>query len=341
MQEVVATIGMPAVITAAGGGGGNGSIGGFGGYGWSGAGWPAGIAQDLRGIGGAAFTQNSTSRLVMGGGGGAGANNNSAGLTSSGGAGGGIVMIRAGTMTGTGTINANGAIGQTQLNNDSGGGGGAGGSVLVNTVSNTVGALTINAIGGRGGDGFAPGNTGHAGAGGGGGGVAFSDGGISNLTGGANGVTNVGDCPTTGVAPCSSANGATRAEQTQEGVSQLIRRAAAVAVAICVPNLAVTKSTTTPFISVAGATTATYTISVITLAQVQLLARTSSTAHYPQVGLSLARLVWSSRQHCPALPLVASLKVPRLVYLRLLAVRALLLTSQPMAHQLQRPCGAT
>lgn len=247
-----------------GGGGGNGSIGGFGGYGWSGAGWPAGTAQDLRGIGGAAFTQNSTSRLVMGGGGGAGANNNSAGLASSGGAGGGLVMIRAGTMTGSGTINANGAVGQTQTNNDSGGGGGAGGSVLVNTISNIVGTLTINAIGGRGGDGFAPGNVGHAGAGGGSGGVAYSDGGITNLAGGANGVTNVGDCPTTGVAPCSNANGATSGGANTGGsVTTDPSGGGGGSSNLCLPNLAVTKSTTTPFISVAGATTATYTISVI------------------------------------------------------------------------------
>lgn len=248
----------------AGGGGGNGSVGGFGGYGWSGAGWPAGTTQDLRGIGGAAFTQNSTSRLVMGGGGGAGANNNSAGLTSSGGAGGGIVMIRGGTMTGSGTINANGAVGQTQTNNDSGGGGGAGGSVLVNTVSNTVGTLTINAIGGRGGDGFTPGNVGHAGAGGGGGGVAFSDGGTSTLTGGANGVTNVGDCPTTGTAPCSAANGAT-AGGTNTGASVTTDPAGGGGGSsnLCLPNLAVTKTTTTPIISVAGATTATYAIRVV------------------------------------------------------------------------------
>ena len=247
-----------------GGGGGNGAAGGFGGYGWSSAGWPAGTAQDLRGIGGAAFAQNSTSRLVMGGGGGAGANNNSAGLTSSGGAGGGIVMIRAGTMTGTGTINANGAIGLTQTNNDSGGGGGAGGSVLVNTVSNAVGALTINAIGGKGGDGFTPGNVGHAGAGGGSGGVVYTDGGTTTLTGGANGITNVGDCPTTGVAPCSNANGASSGGSSlANSVSTDPSGGGGGSSNLCLPNLTVTKSTTTPLISVSGATTATYAISVV------------------------------------------------------------------------------
>lgn len=246
-----------------GGGGGNGAIGGLGGYGWSAAGWPAGTTQDLRGIGGAVFAQNSTSRLVMGGGGGAGANNNSAGLTSSGGAGGGIVMIRAGTMTGTGTINANGANGLTQISNDSGGGGGAGGSVLVNTVSNTVGTLTINARGGVGGDGFAPGGTAHAGGGGGSGGVVFSDGGITSLTGGANGVTNVGDCPTTGTAPCSSANGATAGGTSAGGgVSSDPSGGGGGSSNLCLPILDVTKATTTPLIGVAGATTATYTIRV-------------------------------------------------------------------------------
>ena len=246
-----------------GGGGGNGAIGGFGGYGWSNAGWPAGTTQDLRGIGGAAFAQNSTSRLVMGGGGGAGANNNSAGITSSGGAGGGIVMVRAGTMAGTGTINANGANGLTQISNDSGGGGGAGGAVLANTVSNTVGTLTINARGGIGGDGFAPGGTAHAGGGGGSGGVVYSDGGITSLTGGANGVTNVGDCPTTGTAPCSAANGATAGGTSAGGgVASDPAGGGGGSSNLCLPILDVTKATTTPIIGVAGATTATYTIRV-------------------------------------------------------------------------------
>ena len=245
-----------------GGGGSNGGIGGFGGYGWSNAGWPAGTGQDLRGIGGAFFAQNANSRLIMGGGGGAGANNNSAGVTSSGGAGGGIVMIRAGTMTGTGTISANGAIGQTQISNDSGGGGGAGGSVLVNTASNAVGALTINAVGGVGGNGFAPGGVAHAGGGGGSGGVVYTDGGTTSVAGGANGITNVGDCPTTGVAPCSAANGATAGAIGVSGAAGGDPSGAG-AGALCLPTLTVTKATSTPLVSVAGATTATYTISVV------------------------------------------------------------------------------
>lgn len=246
-----------------GGGGANGANGGFGGYGWSAAGWPAGTTQDLRGIGGALFAQNSTSRLVFGGGGGAGGNNNSPAITSSGGAGGGIVMIRAGTMTGSGTINANGANGQTQPNNDAGGAGGAGGSVLVNTVSNTVGTLTINANGGAGGNSFPPGNVAHAGGGGGGGGVVFSDGGTINIAGGTNGNTNVGDCPTTGTAPCSAANGATAGGSgVQGGVGSDPGGGGGGGSNLCVPNLTVTKSTSTPTISASGATTVNYSISV-------------------------------------------------------------------------------
>ncbi len=135
-----------------GGGGGNGGAGGQGGFGWN----TAGI---VGGYGGAAFP-SSTSALVLGGGGGAGttnngtadpANANPAGINSSGAAGGGIVIIHAGSVTGTGTITANG---QTALDtaNDGGGGGGAAGSVRVLVNSGALGGLTVNANGGAGGD---------------------------------------------------------------------------------------------------------------------------------------------------------------------------------------------
>ena len=140
-----------------GGGGGNGNFGGYGGLGWRSAGWTGVVGYpgsvtggtqdfDLRGIGGGAFASFGNNRLVMGGGGGAGGeNNNSAGTTASGGAGGGIVMVRAGAISGTGSIFANGAAGQTQTGNDAGGGGGAGGSVLVwsNAAGGAVGTLTV------------------------------------------------------------------------------------------------------------------------------------------------------------------------------------------------------
>lgn len=135
-----------------GGGGGNGGSGGQGGFGWQ----SAGI---VGGYGGASFVSN-TSSLIMGGGGGAGttnngtadpANSNPAGINSSGSAGGGIVIIHAGSVTGTGTISANG---QNALNvaNDGGGGGGAGGSIRVLANTGGLAGLTVIADGGNGGN---------------------------------------------------------------------------------------------------------------------------------------------------------------------------------------------
>lgn len=135
-----------------GGGGGNGGIGGQGGFGWN----SAGI---VGGYGGASFS-SSTSALVMGGGGGAGttnngtadpANGNPAGINSSGSAGGGILIIHAGSVTGTGTITANGQN-AIDVANDGGGGGGAAGSIRVLTNTGGLAGLTVNANGGIGGD---------------------------------------------------------------------------------------------------------------------------------------------------------------------------------------------
>jgi len=168
-----------------GGAGGNGGAGGYGGYGWN-------TYTFGGGFGGAAFPA-STSALVMGGGGGAGTTNDGSyyisgtnhgadcgadctGIYSSGMAGGGIVIIRAGSVFGTGTITSNGL---TSLNpdNDGAGGGGAGGSIMVLANSGGLTNLTVNANGGNGGNPWPeqpgttfPGNR-HGPGGGGGGGV--------------------------------------------------------------------------------------------------------------------------------------------------------------------------
>jgi uncharacterized repeat protein (TIGR01451 family) len=176
-----------------GGGGGNGGLGGQGGNTWN-----SNLA--VGGFGGATFS-NTANRLVMGGGGGAGTTNNgtgslAAGLSSSGGTGGGIVMVRAGSVSGTGTISANGANGLTPLN-DGGGGAGAGGSVLVVAASGSLTGLSVRARGGRGGDawptmapGGTPGERHGPGGGGGGGFVALSSAaGSLDVSGGANGIT--------------------------------------------------------------------------------------------------------------------------------------------------------
>lgn len=167
------TDGMPSTNeeNAGGGGGGNGGAGGRGGNSWR-TNLPTG------GWGGAAFPA-APNRIVMGGGGGAGTMNNydQSGVYPHGGVGGGIVLIRAGSITGTGTINANGGGGPIPAN-DGAGGGGAGGSVVVIANSQT-GSLTINAKGGNGGNV----NFGdpHGPGGGGGGGVVFTNSAVSAL----------------------------------------------------------------------------------------------------------------------------------------------------------------
>ena len=188
-----------------GGGGGNGGAGGRGGVGWRSAGY-AGVLADYSnltdkhwGFGGTGFLGAGVARLVMGGGGGAGDNNaNSLPEQSSGAAGGGIVMARAVTVTGAGTISARGGRGADNPTNDAGGGGGAGGSVLV--VATTWSAtLTINASGGRGGDAWVPGTTAHGGGGGGGGGLVITTAAAAvTATGGTNGLTNTADAPSGG-----------------------------------------------------------------------------------------------------------------------------------------------
>jgi len=184
-----------------GGGGANGGTGGIGGFGWN----SAGI---YGGFGGAPFPA-STNAIIMGGGGGAGTTNNGSfwnpstdtgnhdcgascsGIASSGTAGGGIVIIHTGSVTGSGTITANGQL-ALETENDGGGGGGAGGTIFVFASSGGLGGLTASAVGGNGGITWPedppaafPGNR-HGPGGGGGGGVIFASSapGSVNVSGG-------------------------------------------------------------------------------------------------------------------------------------------------------------
>jgi uncharacterized repeat protein (TIGR01451 family) len=168
-----------------GGGGANWGRGGGGGNTWA-----SNLARG--GCGGAPF-YDSPGRVVLGGGGGAGARNNSSGIAAAGAAGGGIVLVRAGRLTGTGTITANGADAYNDTDNDGGGGGGAGGSIVILTRGGGFAGLTVRANGGRGGDAWrtqAPG--GYPGPGGGGGGGYIALNGtpaVSSVTGGNSGIT--------------------------------------------------------------------------------------------------------------------------------------------------------
>jgi hypothetical protein len=196
-----------------GGGGANGGGGGIGGIGWCPAFvntapyYGCGIAAlasasnpggSTGGFGGSAVTGLGSTRLTLGGGGGAGTANNGTGalpssLSDSGAAGGGIIMIRAGSITGAATFNANGSNGDNTVQNDGSGGGGGGGAVLINAGSG-MGGVTINVNGGIGGSNLLTGGGGvtpHGPGGGGGGGFAVTTAAPAscNSGGGANGVT--------------------------------------------------------------------------------------------------------------------------------------------------------
>jgi uncharacterized repeat protein (TIGR01451 family) len=177
-----------------GGGGGNGGLGGRGGNSWR-------SNAPLGGFGGGGIAVDA-GLVTLGGGGGAGTRNNSAGDESSASAGGGIVMIRADSLTGTGTIESDGLTANTTdttPDNDGGGGGGAGGTVLVFAPNGGFGGLTVNARGGRGSDAWPtvaitdyPGER-HGPGGGGGGGRVFLSGSpaAAVVTGGASGITTL------------------------------------------------------------------------------------------------------------------------------------------------------
>ncbi len=206
-----ATDGNPAANdqNSGAGGGGNYGAGAVGGNSWN-------SNQPVGGRGGFGYAGSlNFGRVFMGGGGGAGTSNNStfdnatytnppglacsagAGLCSSGARGGGIVIVRAGSVAGGGTVDARGADAYNVLN-DSAGGGGAGGSVVLQTYSG--GSATVNAAGGNGGNawrsqaiGAAPDNRHGPGGGGGGGFVAYSPSSgftvISTIAGGISGKT--------------------------------------------------------------------------------------------------------------------------------------------------------
>jgi LPXTG-site transpeptidase (sortase) family protein len=232
-----------------GGGGANGGQGGMGGNSWN-------TNQPVGGLGGAAFTP-AAARVVLGGGGGAGSRNNSTAFASSGGTGGGIVMIRAGSLAGTGTVTANGGVGVTP-DNDGGGGGGAGGSVIVSTTAGTVAGLTITANGGAGTNAAATrvGTAERHGPGGGGAGgviVTSTAPASTSVLGGVHGTT------TTAADPYGSSDGGAGVllATTPGGLPGSSSGAE------CVPAVTVTKSTSTPNVTnTVSGTTATYSITL-------------------------------------------------------------------------------
>ncbi|MEJ8802175.1 cadherin domain-containing protein [Pontibacter sp. H249] len=154
--------------------------------------WGGDNRQERGGLGGRPLTTTSQSRIFMGGGGGAGDSNNSKGT--SGGDGGGIVYILSNTVTGSGTIEANGdaALNTAASGNDAPGGGGGGGTIIIKTTTLSA-QVKLNANGGKGGNQVIAGPEAEGPGGGGGGGhIAFSGGTPSTITitGGENGTSN-------------------------------------------------------------------------------------------------------------------------------------------------------
>lgn len=255
-----------------GGGGGGSAAGGMGGFGWT-PGTPPG--SPTGGFGGQGVPM-SAARLAFGGGGGAGVTNNGTGtpnygLASSGAAGGGLVFLRAKTISGSGTVNANGAAGNPTVCNDASGGGGGGGAVLIFASGNNgnVGTVAVNASGGGGGSNTGSGsenssvcgplnnNNPHGPGGGGGGGfvaLSSSSNASINVNGGANGTTTTSPTSTAPYGSSSSPGGF----QISSVVSTDIP--GATPSPLCFPLLTVTKITTKAD-TVQGGTTG-YTITV-------------------------------------------------------------------------------
>ena len=285
-------------FNSGGGGGGNGGAGGHGGNSYqqnvADGGWGGSVFGSL----GASAV--APSRLVMGGGGGAGTTNNGTysyyngtivqddpatgaaavtllgfapALLSSGQPGGGIVMVRAGTVAGSGTINARGRSGPRvttspnanaiyEVNWDGGGGGGAGGSVVVLAQNASTPTLTVNAQGGDGGNtnhqrvGTPPP---HGPGGGGGGGVVYTSFPIANapnaVLGGIHGWSgNINPWDS----QFNTTDGAAGVINTTTTAANTVN---SIAGAACLPELTAVKTTSTPGpLTVPNA--ATYTITV-------------------------------------------------------------------------------
>ncbi len=235
-------------MNAGGGGGGNAGAGGQGGNTWS-------SNLDVGGRGGNAFTP-AANRIAMGGGGGAASTNNGDAnhATFSGASGGGIVLLRAGAFSGAGTVNVAGANAPTPVSgccDDGGPGGGAGGSaVLLAANSAGLSAITVNARGGNGAP--TPNNSGdHGPGGGGGGGAVLSTGAVAGASSVAGG--------TRGAVTWNAANGNPGALLTAQAFTG---GDGASAGAACLPQVTVTKRTTTPSRTLPGDTQAQYQVRV-------------------------------------------------------------------------------
>lgn len=217
-------------------------------------------SRDVGGLGGQGLTPEAT-RLFAGGGGGAGDSNNASDAPTtpqgSGGGGGGVIFIRAGALSGAGTLLANGQAGEP-AGRDAAGGGGAGGTVALALPAGAVSGLNIQVRGGAGGSSGLPlrgTETQGPGGGGGGGAILLAPGvtvGATDVSGGATGLN----------APAAGLSNSYGSQAGAGGNGQLLyANDAAPLPGLCTPALTVTKTTATPTRFTTSAA-ATYTITV-------------------------------------------------------------------------------
>ncbi|MDY7231400.1 Ig-like domain-containing protein [Hyalangium rubrum] len=210
--------------------------------------WGGDSRREAGGLGARPVANDPGTRLFLGGGGGAGDGNNAA--AGRGGNGGGLVWVVADTVTGTGSIAANGAQGTDTIpgHNDAPGGGGAGGTVMVS--ARALSGITLNANGGRGGNQLITSDEAEGPGGGGGGGYIAVAGGVvtRNVAGGLSGTS------TSAAVTEFPVNGATDGAAGQLG-------AAVATLPLCLPSdLAITL--TDGVTSVVPGSTVTYTLTV-------------------------------------------------------------------------------
>jgi hypothetical protein len=193
-----------------GGGGGGGNVG-QGGLGGNSLNQAPGSDAAVGGLGGAAVTYNAYHQIPRGGGGGQGDRDDA--NSGAGAKGGGVVYVRGGTLTGTGTFSANGAVGTAGNNSgtpyDGAGGGGAGGSVVLRFV-NGAACTSATATGGTGGANGTSGGFSWTPGGGGGGGAVYVQGSTvactRTVTGGARGTGGSNNGATAGGNGAATAN---------------------------------------------------------------------------------------------------------------------------------------
>ncbi|MCX7034371.1 MAG: hypothetical protein NT046_10435, partial [Arenimonas sp.] len=223
----------------------------------------------------AAFGANT--RVHLGGGGGAGDSNNGAGGT--GARGGGLVLVIAGTLSGSGEIVADGstAANSVPAHNDAPGGGGAGGSILVSAVS--ASGVALRARGGNGGNQLIT-NAESEGPGGGGGGGFIAAPAIltATVTGGANGTTS--STAVTEFIP----NGATAG-----GAGSAVTVPALSSLPLCIPSPQLTMTKTASAASFTLGVPASYTLSVQNTGTAATTAATTITDTIP-TGLTIGTL---------------------------------------------------